>query len=99
LARQAIIEDPTSWRAHLQLARSLAGSRRPVEAEASANRALALDPNNPMIWLVLGNIHLLERDYSATAHDFEAYLKIAPIGPQSEQVRKTLDQIHQMLVR
>lgn len=96
-ARQAIAADGISWRGHCQLARALSGLQQPSEAEASANRALGLDPGNPMVSLVLGNIHVQERDYVAAAHDFDQYLERVPSGPQSDMVRKSRDQIQRVL--
>lgn len=36
---------------------------------------------------MLGNIHIQERKYAAVVKDFDAYLKLDPAGPQSDQVR------------
>jgi tetratricopeptide (TPR) repeat protein len=96
-ARQAVAADGSSWRGPCQLARALSGLRQPSEAEASAKRALELDPGNSMVLLVLGNIHVQERNYLAAAHDFDQYLGRVPSGPQSDMVRKSRDQIQRVL--
>ncbi len=87
MAQQAIAVDELSAAAHCQLARALSGLKRPAEAAVSANRALQLEPRNPMFSLVLGNIHLQQHDFAAAVHDFDAYLQQLPTGPQSDLVR------------
>jgi Tfp pilus assembly protein PilF len=96
-ARQAIAADELSARGHLQLARALSGLRRPAEAEASAKRAQELEPANPLISLVLGNIHIQKHDLAAAVHDFDAYLSRVPRGAQSDLVRKSRDQAQRVL--
>lgn len=96
-ARQAIAADERSWRGHCQLARALSGLKRPTEAESSAKRSLELDPGNPMVSLVLGNIHVQQHDYASALRDFDDYLGRAPGGPQSDLVRKSRDHIQHIL--
>jgi tetratricopeptide (TPR) repeat protein len=96
-ARLAIAADESSARGHCQLARALSGLKRPSEAEAAARRALELEPANLLIPLVLGNIHLQEHDFAAAVRDFDSYLSRAPLGPQSDLVRKTRDQALRVL--
>lgn len=96
-ARLAIAADESSARSHCQLARALSGMKRPSEAEAAAKRALELEPANPLISLVLGNVHLQEHDLAAAVRDFDSYLSRAPLGPQSDLVRRSRDQALRVL--
>jgi tetratricopeptide (TPR) repeat protein len=96
-ARQAIAVDELSAQAHTQLARALSGLRRPSEAEASAKRALELQPGNPLISLVLGNIHLQQHNLAAAVQDFDSYLSRVPRGEQSDLVRRSRDQAQHIL--
>ena len=96
-ARQSIAADELSARGHCQLARALSGLKRPSEAEASAKRALELEPTNPLISLVLGNIHLQQRNLAAAVNDFDSYLSRVPSGAQSDLVRRSRDQAERML--
>jgi len=96
-ARQCATQDESSWMCALELARSLAGLKHPVEAEAIANKASQLNPNNAKTFLVLGNIHIQEKKYEAVVQDFDTYLKLEPAGPQSEQVRASEAQARRAL--
>lgn len=96
-ARQAIAADETSWRGHCQLARALAGLKRSSEAEASATRAQQLDPNNPMVLLVLANIYIQQHEYVAAVRHFDQYLGLLPTGPQSDLVRNSRDRVQRIL--
>jgi Flp pilus assembly protein TadD len=97
VARQAIAVEETSWRGHCQLARALAGLKRSSEAEASAKRAQQLDPNNPMVLLILGNVHLQQHEYVAAVREFDQYLTLTPTGPQSDLVRNSRDRVQRIL--
>ena len=99
VARDGIRLQETSWRSYLALARALAGVKHPAEAEVCATKASALKPDNPEIFLVLGNIHIQQRKYAAVVKDFETYLKLDPSGPQSDQVRAAEAQARQALAK
>ena len=91
-ARQCVSQDESSWRCDLELARSLAGRKHATEAEVIAVKASELNPNSAQVFLVLGNIHIQEKNYPAVVKDFESYLKLDPSGPQSDQVRASAEQ-------
>jgi tetratricopeptide (TPR) repeat protein len=96
-ARQCVTQDESSWSCELELARALAGLKHPVEAEAVATKASLLNPNNAKTYLVLGNIHIQQRKYEAVVKDFDAYLKLDPSSPMSDQVRASEAQARKAL--
>jgi Tfp pilus assembly protein PilF len=98
VARQAVTIQE-SWRGHLSLARALSGLNRANDAEVSALKASLLDPNNPQIFLVLGNIHIQQRKYALVVQDFDSYLRLNPTGPESDAVRNTQKQARNALQR
>jgi tetratricopeptide (TPR) repeat protein len=71
--------------------------KHPVEAEAVATKASLLNPNNAKTYLVLGNIHIQQRKYEAVVKDFDAYLKLDPSSPMSDQVRASEAQARKAL--
>jgi len=99
VARQAIALDSTAWGGFFELARSLMGLKRVSEAETSAQQARDLSPQTPQIYLVLANIHALQRNYPSAVQDLDAYLKLVPDSQNSDSVRRTRDklqkQVHQ----
>ncbi|WP_165504427.1 tetratricopeptide repeat protein [Rhizobium laguerreae] len=56
LADQAVAADPLSERAHLAMARALFAAGKLDAAITSANRALALNPNNPDVYGTLATL-------------------------------------------
>jgi tetratricopeptide (TPR) repeat protein len=96
-ARQCVQQDESLWSCDLELARALAGLKRPAEAEVFATKASELNPANAKTFLVLGNIHIQERKYEAVVQDFDAYLKLDPTGPASDSVRASQAQARRAL--
>jgi predicted Zn-dependent protease len=97
VARQAIAVDDSSWRGYFELARAQFGLKRPADAEQSAAKARDLKPDYPLVYLTLTNIHLALRNYASVLQDIDAYLKLVPDSPTSDQVRKTRQQVERAL--
>lgn len=97
LARQAITLDNSAWNSFFELARSLVGLKRATEAETSALRARELGPQNPQVYLVLANVHVLQQNYQAAVQDFDAYLKLQPNGQSSDAVRRFRDRLEKQV--
>jgi tetratricopeptide (TPR) repeat protein len=93
LARKGVELAPNSWQANSELARALLGLNRPAEAEKSAQAAVKLRPDNPLLYLSLANIHGELQDYPALLDDLSNYLKLAPTGPFADQARQQLKQV------
>jgi Flp pilus assembly protein TadD len=96
-ARQGISIDATSWRGPFELARALNSLKRPEDAEKSAKQSRDLMPDNPPVYLLLANIHIQRKDYPALMRDLDEYLRLAPIGPDADQARKTRERVQAML--
>jgi hypothetical protein len=47
--------------------------------------------------LLVADIHLDRRNYTAFLQDIDVYLKLDPTGPDADQVRKDRDQVLQTL--
>jgi tetratricopeptide (TPR) repeat protein len=87
LARKGVELDSNSWQANAELARSLIGLQRPAEAEKSALAASKLQPDNPLIYLVLANIHGELENGPALLEDLSNYLRLNPTGTVADKVR------------
>lgn len=99
VAREAIAVDNSSWRGYFELARAQSGLKRPADAEGSASKARDLKPDYPLVYLILTNIHLALHHYVSVLQDMDAYLKLVPNSPTSDQVRKTRQQVERALER
>lgn len=97
LARKAVELDANSWHAQSEMAQALMGLKRPEEAEKCAQEAIKLQPQNPLLRLLLADVHIELRNDPALLDDFNAYLKLAPNGTYAEQVRQHRDELEKWL--
>jgi hypothetical protein len=45
------------------------------------------------VYLLLANIHIQRKDYPALLRDLDDYLRLAPLGPEADQARKTRERV------
>jgi len=93
ISRRGISVDSSSWRGPFELARALNALKQPEEAEKTAQQSRDLMPDNPPVYLLLANIHIQRKDYPALLRDLDDYLRLAPLGPEADQARKTRDRV------
>jgi len=97
LARKAVDLAPNSWHAQSEMAQALLGQDRPEDAEKYAQAAAKLQPENPLLWLVLADIHGELHNDSALVVDLDTYLKLAPNSAMADRVRHGRDEAKQRL--
>ncbi|HEV7966687.1 MAG TPA: carboxypeptidase regulatory-like domain-containing protein [Candidatus Acidoferrales bacterium] len=97
LSRRGVSVDASSWRGPFELARALTALKQTDEAEKSAQKSRDLMPDNPPVYLLLANIHIQRKDYPALMRDLDGYLRLAPLGPEADQARKTREHVQSLL--
>ena len=97
LARKAVELNSSSWHAQSELAQALLALKRPDEAEKYAQEAARLQPDNPILRLLLADIHIETKNDPALLDDFNAYLKLAPNGPYAEKVRQHREELQKWM--
>jgi tetratricopeptide (TPR) repeat protein len=97
VSRRGISVDASSWRGPFELARALTALKQTEEAERSAQKSRDLMPDNPPVYLLLANIHIQRKDYPALIRDLDDYLRLAPIGPEADQARKTRERVQALV--
>ncbi len=97
IARQGVSVDTSSWRGPFELARALTALKKTDEAEKDAQQSRDLMPDNPPVYLLLANIHIQKKDYPGLVRDLDDYLRLAPVGPEADQARKTRERVQGML--
>jgi tetratricopeptide (TPR) repeat protein len=97
LARKAVELDANSPQANLALARAQLGLGHADDAEKSALAAIKLQPENPVFYLFLANVHIALQNDPALVDDLDTYLKLAPAGQFADQARKQRDEVRQQL--
>ena len=66
-------------------------------AEKIAEQALKGNPGFAVLHLLLANVHVRKRDYSALFRDLDTFLKLEPKGPTSDQVHRTREKFQRAL--
>jgi tetratricopeptide (TPR) repeat protein len=96
VARQQIALDQ-SWQGYFQLSRALLGLKQYPDAERAAKKCRDLNARYRQIYVILKNIHLQMQDFPSALQDIDAYLKLDPNSPTSEQMRATRAQVMKAL--
>lgn len=97
LARKAVDLAPDSWHAQSEMAQALLGENRAEDAEKYAQAAAKLQPDNPLLWLVMADVHASLQNDSALVEDLDTYLKLAPNGAVAGRARQERDEAKQRL--
>lgn len=91
--RRGIQLNPNLWLGHYELGRALLNEKRIFEAQESAVQARLLAPRVPVVYRLLSNIHLEEKDYAALLQDIDAYLKLDPDSPAGTRAKQLREQV------
>jgi tetratricopeptide (TPR) repeat protein len=89
--RRGIELSPNYWLGHYELGRALLTENKLADALKSAEQAKSLAPSTPIVYRLLSNIHLQQKDYPALLADIDAYLKLdpdSPAGIRAKQLRE-----------
>ena len=97
LVRQGLTLDSSSWQGHFELGRVLAALNKLEEAEKCLQETVQMQKSYPPAYLVLASVHIRMKNQSAVLRDLAEYLRLEPIGPQSEQARRMLDNIQRAM--
>lgn len=85
--------NPNLWLGHYELGRAFLKENRLPEAQASAEEARLLAPSAPIVYRLLSNIHLRQKDYRALLEDLDTYLMLDPNSPAGVRAKELRDQI------
>jgi len=91
--RRGLQLNPNLWLGHYELGRALLKENRLPEAQASAEEARLLAPSAPIVYRLLSNIHLQQKDYKALLEDLDTYLALDPNSPAGVRAKELRDQI------
>lgn len=88
--------DSNSDIGHVMLSVVLFDLNRLEEAEQSAREALARNPGLASAYLTLADVHGRKQEFTSELHDLDAYLRLAPDGPDRKLVRHVREVVQQM---
>jgi tetratricopeptide (TPR) repeat protein len=95
LLKQGVTLSPDFWLAHYELGRTLFLEGHIDDAKTSAEQARSLAPENAIVYRLLANIHLEQKDYRSAEADIDAYVKLDPdsaAGRRAKQLRDVVAQ-------
>ncbi len=88
--RRGIELNPQFWLGPYELGRAMLDQHRIDDARKFAEQAQVLAPLTPIVYRLLSNIHLQQKDYPALIQDLDAYIKLdpdSPAGLRAKQMR------------
>jgi tetratricopeptide (TPR) repeat protein len=97
--RRGLQLNPNFWLGHYELGRALLNAKHIREAQDSAEHARLLAPGTAIVYRLLANIHLQEKDYAALQQDIDEYLRLDPDSPAGLRAKELRDQIQQKMAR
>ena len=95
--RHGLDVDPVAWLGHYELGRALLNSNKVADAEKSAMQARALQPKAPVVYRLLANIHIRERNSAALLEDLDSYIKLDPDSPAGSRAKQMRDQVQKSM--
>ena len=95
--RRGIQLDPSFWLGYYELGRALLNQKRIRDAQDSAEHAQLLAPGTAMVYRLLANIHLQQKDYAALLQDIDEYLRLDPESPAGLRAKELRAQIQQKM--
>lgn len=95
--RRGLQLSPNFWLGHYEMGRALLNQRHIREAQDSAEHARLLAPGTAIVYRLLANIHLQQKDYPALLQDIDEYLTLDPDSPAGLRARQLRDQIAQKM--
>jgi Tfp pilus assembly protein PilF len=85
--RAGVELDDSSWLGHYALARALFELKRLEDAERAADNVVVRKANLPEVYLLLADIHIRQRNYSAVLENIDHYLELDPNSQVSATAR------------
>ena len=93
LIRHGLSLSPNSWLGLYELGRAQLNQNEVQEAAASAEKARQIQPNAPVIYRLLANVHIRQKNRAALLEDLNTYIKLEPgsaAGQRAQQMREQL---------
>jgi tetratricopeptide (TPR) repeat protein len=93
--RRGVELNPDYWLGQYELGRALLNQDKIAEALKSADQAKSLAPSAAVVYRLLSNIHLRQKDYPALLTDIDNYIKLDPdsaAGIRAKQLRAQVAQ-------
>jgi tetratricopeptide (TPR) repeat protein len=95
--RRGLELSPNFWLGYYELGRACLAESHLADAKKAGEQARSLMPNAAIIYRLLANVHMREKDYPAVLRDIDAYLKIDPNSPAGAHAKEIRAQVIQKI--
>lgn len=95
LLRTGLQQNPKSWQGQVELGKLELTRGHLAEAQRAAEMAETAAPEQPMVYRLLGLVHLREKNYEALKADLDAYVRLdpeSPTGVHAKELRAQLEE-------
>jgi tetratricopeptide (TPR) repeat protein len=93
--RRGVELNPNSWLGFYELGKLELNRRQLDKALSSAERAKVIAPNTPIVYRLLSNIHMQQKNYNALLGDLDAYIRLDPDSAAGVRAAQLRDQVVQ----
>lgn len=93
--RHGIELSPNFWFGYYELGRALLNKNDVAGAEKAGLQARSLAPDAPLVYRILANVHLTEKNYPALLDDLDEYIKLDPNSPAGQRAKEMRTEIAQ----
>jgi Tfp pilus assembly protein PilF len=97
--RRGVELNPSSWMGFYELGKLDLNRNRLESAQKSAEQARSLAPNTPIIYRLLANIHMRQKNYTNLLSDLDAYVKLDPDSPAGLRAKQMRQEVSQELAK
>jgi tetratricopeptide (TPR) repeat protein len=97
MIRHGLELSPNFWLGYYELGRACLAQNKIAGAKKAAEQARSLMPNAAVIYRLLANVHMREKDYPALLEDIDSYLKIDPNSPAGAHAKEMRAEVIQKI--
>jgi tetratricopeptide (TPR) repeat protein len=97
MIRRGLELSPNFWLGYYELGRACLAENNLEDAKKAGEQARSLMPHAAIIYRLLANIHMREKDYPALLADIDTYLKIDPNGAADAHAKEMRAQVIQKI--
>ena len=97
--RRGVELNPNSWMGFYELGKLELGREQLDPALKSAERAKAIAPNAAIVYRLLANIHMRQKNYEGLLGDLDAYIKLDPDSPAGSRAAQMRQQVAQEIAK
>jgi tetratricopeptide (TPR) repeat protein len=97
LIRRGLELSPNFWLGYYELGRACLAENHIADAKKAGEQARSLMPNAAIVYRLLANVHMRQKDYPALLKDIDAYVKIDPNSAESAHAKEMRAQVMQKI--